>query len=261
MLRGLLVIIGLWPIFLVAGEEPEPLPEIVTMAPVVETASSMEAVKPPAVSQLANLNSYVAKYEVKYNGLKVGELVQQLTEKSTGSLALQTVAKTTGVVALLKSDKVVELSLWLEQAGDLLPVSYTYHYSGRSKDIFERQDFDWVTGKVKSLHDAKVTELSVAKGTYDKHMYQVALRYALLNGKKKISYPVAERAEIKQYEFEVLAEELVETRHFGKLKCLKVKKGTTRIWVAEKFDYLPIKIEKDEDGTTMGTYLVELTGG
>jgi hypothetical protein len=92
-------------------------------------------------------------------------------------------------------------------------------------------------------------------------MYQVALRQALRRGQKKISYPVADDGRIQRYEFEVLGAETLEMPPFGRLDCLKVKKGTTLIWVAQRFDYLPVKIEKDEDGTSLGTYLVELQGG
>ena len=256
MLKWMLVLCC-WPLWSLAGEEPEPLSEIVS-----QPVSAVVVAKAPApVGHPVNLNAYVARYEVRYNGLKVGELKQQLSVKFGGQQSLQTAAKTTGVVALVKSDEVFESSLWREVAGELQPLSYIYRYTGRSEDIVDRLDFDWVSGKAKSLHDGQVTELAVKHGTYDRHMYQVVLRYALLSGEKQISYPVVDKGELQTYEFEVLAEERVETDKFGPLNCLKVKKGTTRIWVAREFDYLPIKIEKEEDGTTVGTYLIELTGG
>ena len=173
---------------------------------------------------------------------------------------LQTVAYTTGLVSWLKSDKVSERSIWRSEAGELLPLSYTYRYSGGSKEVFERLDFDWSESQVASLRDGKITTLAVEHGILDKHMYQIVLRQDLLKGLKQLSYPVVDRSKLKQYDIEVLGEELVKTKHFGRLKCLKVRKGTTLIWASERFDYLPVKIEQDEDGTTAGTYLIEFKG-
>ena len=68
---------------------------------------------------------------------------------------------------------------------------------------------------------------------------------------------VLQLRDVEQYEFEVLAEEVVETETLGKINCLKLKKGTTFIWVAQKFDYLPVKIEKDEDGSIISSELIE----
>jgi hypothetical protein len=234
----------LFPFALQAGEESVPPGEALPVA--VEDG----------------LAPYVARYEVKYDGLKVGELTQQLEAMvDEGRQVLRTVAYTTGVVAWFKSDRISEHSVWYTEAGRLLPESYSYRYTGRSKDIVERQDFDWRKQEVEIERDGMTRQLAVEPGAMDKHMYQVALRRDLLAGLKQISYQVVDRDKLEPYEFEVLGEELLEVPPFGKLDCLKVKKGTTRIWVARRFDYLPVKIEKEEDGAIIGTYLVELQGG
>jgi hypothetical protein len=260
MWRGTWLLCGLLPLWLGAGEEPEPLAAVTAVeraAPPVRSAP-LHATEPVSVHELA---AYNAKYEVRYNGLNVGELTQQLTPENNGRQTMQTVAYTTGMVAWFKSDTVTERSIWQVTASGLLPISYTYRYSGRGDDIFERQDFDWRRQEVVLQRDGKTTQLAVEPGTLDKHMYQVALRQAMRRGRGKISYPVVDDARIQHYEFDVLGEEELEIPHLGKLVCLKMKKGTTLIWGAKKYDYLPVKIEKDEDGTVIGTYLVELQGG
>ncbi|MCW8918453.1 MAG: DUF3108 domain-containing protein [Gammaproteobacteria bacterium] len=250
----------LLPLALAAGEEPLPLealPEEVVLSSLPESMPET----PEAGSQSAPFPPYLARYEVRYDGFKVGELTQQLEAMVEGRQALQTVAYTTGVVAWFKSDRISERSVWLSEAGRLLPQSYRYHYTGRSKEIVERHDFDWRKQEVQIERDGAIRQMALEPGAMDKHMYQVALRHDLLSGLKQASYAVVERDRLEPYEFEVLGEERLELPPFGPLDCLKVKKGTTRIWVAHRFDFLPVKIEKEEDGATIGTYLIELQGG
>ncbi len=252
---------SVWPLWLSAGEEPsavaiERAPTPVVVPPQSKPSAAQIAV-PEALIAAATFPPYAVKYEVNYNGIKVGEMTQQLTAGTNGRQTLQTVAYTTGLVSWLKSDKITERSIWRDANGALSPLSYTYRYSGNNKEAFERLDFDWQTGIVKSLRDGKVTELAVEAGTFDKHMYQLPLRRDLAKGLRQLRYPVADRGKLEQYEFEVLTEELVETDTLGRINCLKLKKGTTYIWVAPKFDYLPVKIEKDEDGSIVSSELIE----
>ncbi len=262
MRRWLLSGFCLWSIWLSAGEEPlaealEKAPIPLVVPPQSELLPAPQIAAPEPVVAADVFPPYAVKYEVNYNGIKVGEMTQQLTASTNGRQTLQTVAYTTGLVSWLKSDKVTERSIWHDEGGALMPLSYTYRYSGNNKEAFERLDFDWQTGIVKSLRDGKVTELAVEAGTFDKHMYQLPLRRDLAKGLRQLRYPVADRGKLEQYEFEVLAEEPVETGSLGKVNCLKLQKGTTFIWVAQKFDYLPVKIEKDEDGSTVSSELIE----
>lgn len=204
------------------------------------------------------LTPYKAKYEVQYNGLKVGEMVQRLTPPEQGRRTLKTTVYTTGPLSWLQPDKLTERSTWQSGAEVSRPLSYSYHYRGRGEGARERLDFDWANNQVRSLNKGKVKVLALEPETLDKHMYQVALRRDLAMGLKNIVYSVADRDKLRQYTFQVLGEELLETEHFGALNCLKVQKGTTLIWVAKKFDYLPVKIEKEEGGLTASSLLVEL---
>ena len=253
----------LLPLALLAGEEPEPMVArpaavVITPQPQAKAVDTQKAklVVPPA----GEIAPYAAKYEVRYGGLKVGEMTQQLTERMNGQQTLQTVAYTTGVVSWLKNDTITERSIWRDEAGVMLPLSYTYRYSGRSKDVFERLDFDWQAGIVKSLRDGKVTELAVERGILDKHMHQLLLRRELACGGRHFSYRVADRSKLKDHEYEVVGEEQVQTKALGNLDCLKVVKGDTIFWVARELDYLPVRIEKDEGGTLATSKIIEYQG-
>ncbi len=207
------------------------------------------------VEKRIGVRAYKATYEVLYGGFKVGEMTQQFALSGDGNRSLKTVAYTTGLASWLKSDKVVEHSAWRDSSGEVLPQSYTYRYSGQSRSVFEKLGFDWSAGKVSSLRDGKTVELSASPGTLDKHMFQIVLREDLLNGSGQASYFVADRHKIREYRIKVMGEETIEIDGFGSLACLKVKKGNTLFWLAKTFDYLPVRFEKDEDGTIATSYL------
>jgi hypothetical protein len=253
----------LLPLTLSAGEEPTlfELPAA-PAAPVAQAAMTPPSL--PVTRTATGFAAYEAKYELRYDGLKVGELTQRLEAMVEGRQVLQTIAYTTGVVSWFKSDRVTERSSWRLDGVDgerLLPQEYSYRYDGRGKGIVERLAFDWQRREATLRRDGATTSLALEPGTLDKHMYQVALRQALRNGESRISYPVIDGGKIRHYEFEVVGEERLELPHLGQLDCLRVRKGTTLIWVARRFDFLPVKIEKVEEGTTIGTTLIELRGG
>lgn len=203
---------------------------------------------------------YFAKYEVLYNGLKLGELTQQLSPVVDGRQALQSKAYTTGLAAMLKSDTVTQLSIWLREKGRDQPLSYTYQYSGSRDSRFEKQQYDWAASRVKSLRGGVETVLDLEPGTFDIQMVQIALRKDLARGLKEITYPVIDRSQLRRYTFKVLGMESVVSQALGKLSCIKLQRGSTLFWLAEKLDYLPIKIERDEKGMTVTSRLVEFKG-
>ncbi len=273
-MRTVLLMFCLLPSLLQAGEEPpeEVVPEAavvaeeVAPAPVSPESREAAAAEPEqepqqATAVLIKFGPYKARFSVNYNGIKVGEMTQRLTKASGGRQTMHTEARTTGLVSWFKSDTITERSIWREEGGMRMPISYTYRYTGRSKEVFERLDFDWEKGVVESLREGKVTVLEVERGTLDKHMVQLVLRQALFGDERHFSYPVADRSKLEQYQFELEGEGVFESDKLGKLHCLKVRRGDTLFWVARKFDYLPVRIEKMEDDNSITSELIEYQGG
>ncbi len=207
---------------------------------------------------------YWAKYEVRYNGFKVGELVQRLAPVGPGRQGMQTRAYTTGVTAWFKPDTVTEKSEWRYENGLPVPLSYEYRHKERSGTTIERIDFDWENGVAEIRRKGKEAQLPVVPGTMDRQMYQIALRHDLSRGKTAMNYPVVEGGEVEPFEFQLQGEEALQIDGLGKVPCVKVQIGTTHIWAARHYDYLPMKIEKSEENTTVTTQLLEyrsLAGG
>ncbi len=192
---------------------------------------------------------FQARYSVHVNGFKVGEIERKLHIEAGGRYVLENIAYATGLVSLFTKDRALERSTWIYNDDHALPVEYFAHYTGRSKDVVERLDFDWRRNIVASLRDGKVTEVELVPGTLDKLMHQAILRGDVAAGSRHIEYPVADRNEIKPYTYEVLGSEEVITAR-GRVHAIKVQKGTTTFWLAPEWDYLLVQlIQKNDDGT------------
>lgn len=190
-----------------------------------------------------------ARYSVHVNGFKVGEIERTLRIEADGRYVLENLAYATGLVSLFTKDRALERSTWTYNDDHALPIEYFAHYTGRSKDVVERLDFDWRRNIVASLRDGKVTEVELVPGTLDKLMHQAILRGDVAAGTRHIEYPVADRNEIKPYQYEVLGSEEVVTAR-GRVRAIKVQKGTTTFWLAPEWDYLLVQlIQKNDDGT------------
>ncbi len=257
MKRIIFLLATMMPLWLSAAEESA---QASAVSAGVETEQATgQKVGSPASTAL--FNAYTAKYEVRYNGFKVGEMSQQLTRPVAGQQTLETVAYTTGLTSWLKKYRATEHSIWRQEAGLMQPLRYIYRYKGRSKEAVERLDFDWQKGEVSSLREGKLTTLEVPPGTLDKHMLQLVLRQELMRGGRPLSYLVVVRSKLRQYQFELLGEEKIQNKNFGALDCLKVRRADSTFWLARRFGYLPVKIEKNKDGGTVGTYLMEFQEG
>lgn len=218
------------------------------------TAAPLQAAAPPEPPQFS------AHYAVHANGLKIGEMKRSLQAVGPHRYALATDVYTTGIVALFKADRFRERSEWVQDERGYQPVEYFSRYTGRSKDVVERLSFDWKRGVVVSLRDGKEREVPVSAGVLDKLMYQAVLRDDLASGKTELRYKVADRGKVENYEFEVLGREKVVTP-MGTVDTVKVRKGTTTLWCAIEWDYLPVKLEQNEDTHTVSTYILSLQRG
>jgi len=197
---------------------------------------------------------FATEYTVHYNGLKVGEMKQRLEKRDNGTYLLETVVYTTGFVSWFKKDRITERSIWRYVDGKVQPLQYTYHYTGRNKDAYEKLDFDWDKHEIVSLNEGETTRLPLKPGTYDKQVYQIKLRHDIDAGVKKFHYEVANRSKIRDFDLEVIGREKVVTPS-GKVDTIKVKKGTTTLWLAQRHNYTVVKIEQDEDGNLATSYI------
>jgi hypothetical protein len=180
-------------------------------------------------------------------------------------MAYEAKTLTTGVLALFRDDKIEERSLFsLTPAGKIQPLEYSLDHTGSKKQKHVHITFDWPLKKAKNTADSP-WELTIPEGTLDDQLYQIALMQDLQQGKRELSYTVADDGKIKVYSPTFVGEEKVRTDlgEFNTLKYERVssdKKRRTTLWCAPVLHYLPVQVEHLEKGDAVRMVLQSLEG-
>jgi hypothetical protein len=140
------------------------------------------------------------------------------------------------------------------------PQHYFYTRTGLGKNRREDLQFDWTNNQVTSSARKTTEALDPAKKIQDSLSYQIQLRQDLMAGKNNLVYAITNGKKTKQYRFEVVGEETLDTP-LGKVATLKVRRkednGDREIyaWFAKDFQYLLIRLQQEENGSAYTIYL------
>ncbi len=200
---------------------------------------------------------YRATYTVQLGSFEVGTMKQSLHYDGRSRLVLETTMSTTGPMSWFKDDTVYERTVWAEDEGEMKSIEYRYHFDGRGEKVREWVRFDWNEGAYKAFFDGKKISRPLPQGVYDKLLYQVAMRHELDNGKKALQYRVVNKDKIDLLKMQVIGSEPI-TTPFGKFNTVKIRKGSTIIWCAPELGYLPVQLQKEENGVTATSYILSL---
>lgn len=204
-----------------------------------------------ACSAAAAPQAFNAQYTVNKGGIPIGEMTRTLSKQAGGQYSYESVTVASGLLSLLVREKIVERSVWDYKDGAIRALEYHYEKSGGKTPKKTQLIFDWDQRLVKNALDGETRAMPVPMGLTDILLYQLVLMTDLKDGKKPLEYPIADKHKFKTYRFEIVGEETLDTP-LGKLKTVKVQrvpgpdKKTTLIWCAPSLDYLPVRIEQDE---------------
>ena len=195
----------------------------------------------------APISPYSATYSAKFSGLEI-EAVQRLDEVAPGIYRESLNAKN----FLGKIDERSTFSLTDEQL--LRPTEYSYIRSVLGRTKTEVQRFDWQN---KTLHYHKNDshkETALHTGQLDMITHRLQLRRDLNAGRRAFSYPVISRGKLKQYDYRVVANEVLETA-IGPLATVKVERvveadsnSQFTAWLARDWEHLIVKLEQKKNG-------------
>lgn len=140
----------------------------------------------------------------------------------------------------------------------VIPISYRYSLEGlmisnRSAEL----DFDWDRMRVRNDVKDQPWYMDVHQGVLDKLGFQLQLRQDLKAGKTEMVYEIADGGKLKEYEFKVVEETMIDTQNHGRVNALLVekvrepyKKRETHLWFAPQWDYLLVRmVQIEDDGT------------
>jgi hypothetical protein len=149
---------------------------------------------------------------------------------------------------------------WNAKDQRILPHHYIYQRKSVGKDRNEELMFDWEAKKVTNVKTQQTQALDATKNFQDNLSYQIQLSQDLIAGKKQFEYSVTNGRKIKQYKFEIVGEEILNTP-LGDVKTVKVKRTrdksdlVTYAWFAKDFQYLLVRLQQEENGSAYTIYI------
>ncbi len=216
----------------------------------------------PALTRAEPLEDFKASYLLeKYNNI-VGLSTYELSQKA-GEAHFFMRSKVSGFVALFRDDRIEEDS-WLKQKNGALQLQrYSYHQYGsknnRNTELSVLWSNDGSTGTVSGSHEGKPVSIKVTYGVRDALSFQLSLMQNVAsNG--SLNFDVLNKNELTHYNFKRVGKESLKI-HDQTVDTTIVERQqddrTTRLWLADKFQYTPVKIELLKKGKTDSLMLID----
>jgi hypothetical protein len=157
-----------------------------------------------------------------------------------------------------------EISTFRFSDNTIQPLQYRYIRTGLFKEPDRDQRFDWQKKLIINGDNQKIFKDHWSNEIQDNLSYNLQASIDLKLGKTQFTYPVFDRKKIKDFKFQLVGFESLNT-HVGTLRTVKVEqleskksKKKTYIWFAKDYDYLLVRLkQKQKDGQT---YQIDLTG-
>ncbi len=200
---------------------------------------------------------YQASYSATFNGMPI-EAERELIKLEQG-YRLETSASN-----FLGKMRETEL-LYLDTEGRIRIDGYTSKRSFFGSKRKEQLVIDHQRNKAIYTRKKKRRETDLQPDYLGPISYQLQLRRDLARPDSPLEYTVISHGKIKHYQFERLGDEVINTG-LGDISALKIrrvrdnKERETIFWMAEKYDYLPVKVwQREEDGESYEMLLKSLT--
>jgi hypothetical protein len=208
------------------------------------------------------LQPFSAEFSVHRNILPLGTLTLNLELKADGSYLYTAHSQPSLLANLFSRNEVIEVSQGVYLDGQVIPHRYTYTDRDQASENSEVR-FDWKALNATTTSRGITWSQPIEITTQDKLSQQLQVRIHLAQGAQQIDYQVADGGKIKGYQFQVVGEEVVESPH-GNYRCLQVERSKGSggsdytIWFASELGYLPIKIERHQNGKLYRMMLNEI---
>jgi len=209
---------------------------------------------------------FVASYSLHSMGTRFAAMKRSFSRLDNDEFLYQSETSTVGLLALFRKDHIIEKSTWHFSGGQLQPLLYSYEHTGGKKDRDVNVKFDWSTRRITNSINGSSWQMPIQAYIMDKLLYQLAIMYDLEKGRKDISYVIADGGKIKQYDFELVGEERLQTPigEFSTLKLSRHKPNSRRktvIWCARELGYMPVKVENIENNGRETMAIIEGLSG
>ena len=204
--------------------------------------------------------SFKAEYRLKHNGIEIGRVTLAVKETSPQHHTLTSTTETSGLLAFVRKDDVVETSEFTVVAGKLRPLNY--HYSEQLGDGVKDVNliFDWPKKRVTNRRNGDSWRMAISDGVIDKALMQIALMMDLSQKNESLSYQVADGGRLKTYQFKHQGFEKIRVneKDYQTIKLARTKDDKpliTHYWCAPSLHMLPVLLTRKK---SYGTFSMEL---
>ncbi len=214
-----------------------------------------------ALAPDAGISPFRAEYRISVGGIPAGKVEVSLELSADGNYRYRQHSVPLGLLAVLKSDEITEISEGLIRGDRVIPSSYLYKREQSKKPQQENLVFDWETGRVTDRTTNAVWSVDIPQGTQDKFSKQLALMVAMSSARNAVTFQVADDERLKTYHFRPQGTETIEIekKKFDTLKIARSKgdrPSKSTLWLAPQLHFLPVKVEKLERGNLFVMELV-----
>lgn len=225
------------------------------------TSPAVNAVAEPTANTPAakatELGSFAINYVVKFAAFSADVTLQLTPGDTPGSYLVSNETRPRGLARMLTKGGREE-SVFNYANGRIVPLSYALDDSSDSNDNDTTVRFDWDSGTAYSLYEQTETQLPLDDDVYDRISSDVVAILDLRSGRDPRPHSIAEKNQIRPYEFTYQGEESIETPAgtFRAVKYLRQRIGSSRsvmIWYVPEAGYLPLHIEQLKRGKPQGT--------
>ena len=208
---------------------------------------------------------FEASYKLYRNDTKIAQMDRKFYKKGPNNYVFSSESKTTGLISLFRKDHVIEISNWKFLNSNIIPIHYSYKRTGGKKNRDVEINFNWNNQQIINRVNDSVWRMKTQSGVLDKLLYQLVIMIDLKSGNIPEKYMVADGGKIKEYVFEYIQDEVIETP-IGSLNTMKFSlykknKQKTFLWCAYDLDFLPIKVITKENDGRLSKAIIESING
>ena len=207
----------------------------------------LTAIAEPDQKQDFHLQPYKLLYKASYNGMSI-KAERELQPLPNGNWLLTTNAE--NFMASITEQGTFQI----DANSAIHNISYQYERSVLGKKKTENLIYDHPNKLATYTTKKKHREVKLDKDYLNRLSYQVQLQQDLIDGVEALRYQVISRGRLKEYRFERVSEELLNTP-MGDIRALRVNRiredneRETSLWFAPDMEYLLVKLwQREEDG-------------
>ncbi|MEJ2115817.1 MAG: DUF3108 domain-containing protein [Gammaproteobacteria bacterium] len=210
---------------------------------------------PTSILNESNLPpEFEASYDVHKGSMRVGKMNVSL--KIIGDeLIYESITKPVGIAALFLGDQVITDHAILKRFNNnYQTVEFKHAVKNSDKNRDEHYIFDWDDNVAYIKYRDQSNEIEVPKNTFDNYSAQLLLMRKPEDNVLSRIYSIISKGRLREYTYQLETNESITTKigNYDANKYVRKKdddKKTTYLgWYAEKLNYIPVKLDKFENG-------------